>query len=204
MIFSKIFDFNPFYSEAVKAGLAAQGGFSDEALIDHWVASLATPVIFVAISILAVFTGYLLLRAAGSLNKQVIPQEDYGILAEALLHDKNKTIEYYIKLSSLTGVMGKFTQLGLSGLPLATVLITLFFSLLSIWVEDPGKSASFFDLAKLTLGAFLGSYVQRQIQTDPSLATQIPTVQAPVQSQTAAAPEPSKSPPESGTPPTTT
>ena len=168
IIFSSIFDIEPFYSTDIKQELLRQGGYRDDALIDHWIATLAMPVIFIIISLLAVFTGYLLLRAAGSLNKQVLPREEYPILAEALLYDKTKTIEHYIKLSSLTGVMGKFTQLGLSGLPLATILITLFFALLSIWVADPEKGESFFDLAKLTLGAFLGSYVQRQIQTEPS------------------------------------
>jgi hypothetical protein len=46
--------------------------------------------------------------------------------------------------------------LGLTGLPLATIGLTLFFSLLAI------QYPNFMDLAKLTLGAFIGSFVQKQ------------------------------------------
>jgi hypothetical protein len=70
--------------------------------------------------------------------------------------------------------------LGLSGLPLLTVSLTLFFSILAstIWfiglyVHTPGTtpgtdishdiSAALIDLAKLTLGAFIGSFVQRNV-----------------------------------------
>jgi hypothetical protein len=40
---------------------------------------------------------------------------------------------------------------------LATIGLTIFFSLLSL------KSPQFLDLAKLTLGAFIGSFVQKQV-----------------------------------------
>ena len=47
-------------------------------------------------------------------------------------------------------------ELGLTGLPLATIGLTLFFSILAI------RFPAFMDLAKLTLGAFIGSFVQKQ------------------------------------------
>src|SRR4051794_27472114 len=52
-----------------------------------------------------------------------------------------------------------FTKLGLTGLPLATISLTIIFSLLA--TANPG---TFLDLAKLTLGAFIGSYVQRNVE----------------------------------------
>jgi hypothetical protein len=54
---------------------------------------------------------------------------------------------------------GSFTQLGLTGLPLATIGLTLFFSFLALVHPD-----GFLDLTKLTLGAFIGSFVQRQVE----------------------------------------
>ena len=176
LIEGKMFSVQAFFStvtgEALLRGDAIDGEF---VLLDHWVSNLAIPTIFLALTGVSMIGAYLILRVAGSLNKQIIPHQDYEILSQALLHDKDRTIDNYIKLSSLTGLMGRFTQLGLSGLPLATILITVLFALLAIWVFDPTLSAGFFDLAKLTLGAFLGSYVQRQVQPQQS-SSGIPSV----------------------------
>ena len=51
---------------------------------------------------------------------------------------------------------GTFTKVGLTGLPLATIILTIMLAILGIF------NPQFFDLAQLTLGAFLGSYVQKR------------------------------------------
>jgi hypothetical protein len=78
----------------------------------------------------------------------------------------------YIRLSSLSGLVGTFTKIGLSGLPLATIGLTFIFTLLSVF------GANFFDLARLTLGAFIGSYVQRTA-TERSVAPLIASEASP-------------------------
>lgn len=124
--------------------------------------------------------GYGLLRAAGTATRDVISARDYQLISQMLLENNREGIDNYIRLSSLTGVIGTFTKLGLPGLPLATIGLTIMFALLGIFVTGP-LSNSFIDLAKLTLGAFIGSYVQRassdvqRVITDshrPSAATQ--------------------------------
>jgi hypothetical protein len=60
-----------------------------------------------------------------------------------------------------SGATGTFTKIGLTGLPLATILLTIFLGVAGL------VNAQFFDLAKLTLGAFLGSFVQRQSENRP-------------------------------------
>jgi hypothetical protein len=97
-----------------------------------------------------------LLRAAGVTTKEVLPQRDYAILSVAVQSGDDRAISEYIRLSSLTRVTGTFTHIGLTGLPLATIFLTIVLSLLGVFV--PG----FFDLAQLTLGGFIGSYVQKQ------------------------------------------
>jgi hypothetical protein len=88
----------------------------------------------------------------------VIPAQDRRLL-ESLIRDSNeKGIDQYVRLSSLSGTTGTATKLGLTGLPLATVGLTIFFSIVAIFGVD-----GFLDLAKLTLGAFIGSFVQRNI-----------------------------------------
>jgi hypothetical protein len=88
----------------------------------------------------------------------VIPNEDRKLLEDLIREGNEKGIDQYVRLSSLSGTTGSFTKLGLSGLPLATIGLTLFFSLVSIFHET-----GFLDLAKLTLGAFIGSFVQRSV-----------------------------------------
>jgi hypothetical protein len=77
-------------------------------------------------------------------------------------------------LSSLSGTTGTATKLGLTGLPLATVGLTIFFSVIAIFGVD-----GFLDLAKLTLGAFIGSFVQRNISGDRAATEGIRIFNAP-------------------------
>jgi hypothetical protein len=48
---------------------------------------------------------------------------------------------------------------------LATVGLTLFFSIIAIFHAE-----AFMDLAKLTLGAFIGSFVQRNVSGERAVA----------------------------------
>lgn len=111
------------------------------------------------ISIIATVVGYKLTTASGARVDVVIPAQDYPLLAPLVAEGKAEAIDQYVRLSSLSGFTGTFTQLGLTGLPLATIFMTLFFTLLTLVQADP-----FTDLTKLTLGAFLGSFVQRQVE----------------------------------------
>lgn len=137
-------------------------------MIDYYSRHYLPPLMLLVAAILASFLGYFMLRAAGTASKQVIPQQDYELLSKILLKSKDKAIDHYVRLSSLTGMTGVFTKVGLSGLPLATIVLTIGFTLLAFF--ETKMSTSFFDLAKLTLGAFLGSYVQRRVsEKEPTI-----------------------------------
>ena len=84
-----------------------------------------------------------------------IPGQDRKLLEELIRSENTKAIELYVRLASLGGPTGTATKLGLTGLPLATIGLTVFFTLMSLY------ESVFLDLAKLTLGAFIGSFVQR-------------------------------------------
>ena len=76
-----------------------------------------------------------------------------------------------------------FTKVGLTGLPPATILLVIFFSLFAFYEADTDKSfASFMDLTKLTLGAFIGSYVQRAVERGNQQAELQKTVREAVRS----------------------
>jgi hypothetical protein len=131
--------------------------------------------------------GYLLLRSAGAANRQVIPPEDRELLSTLILEENTtEGFQKYVTLAGFSGVTGFFHKIGVSGLPLATIFLTLAFALLAI-TNLGGQAAAFADLANLGLGAFLGSFVQRQ-----ALPGQPPTV--PVQ------PPPPATPPAGGSP----
>lgn len=97
-----------------------------------------------------------LLRAAGVVTRHVIPSHEYELLAPAIREGNEKAINEYIRLSSLSGITGTFTKIGLTGLPLATIGLTVVLALFGVFNDK------FFDLCQLTLGAFIGSYVQRR------------------------------------------
>lgn len=84
-----------------------------------------------------------------------IPRDDRKLLEKLIESGDTKAVELYVRLASLGGPTGTATKLGLTGLPLATIGLTMFFSLVALFVP------SFLDLVKLTLGAFIGSFVQR-------------------------------------------
>jgi hypothetical protein len=84
---------------------------------------------------------------------------------EEPIKDANELgVRLYLDLTNTKGLTGNFTKLGISGLPLATIFLTCFFSILGL--SDGANRTTFLDLAKLTLGAFIGSFVQRQAERD--------------------------------------
>jgi hypothetical protein len=113
-----------------------------------------------------ILIGARLLVGASAGPKIVISAEDRQLLEPLIRVGNEKAIDQYIRLSSLAGATGSATKLGLTGLPLATVALTVIFSMLALFRND----LPFMDLAKLTLGAFIGSFVQRaQTTASPEL-----------------------------------
>lgn len=138
------------------------------------------PIMAIVLSLISALIGYLLLRGAGRFAKQAIPDKDRDLLTGLIQEEKEKGINLYVTLSSLTGATGVFQKLGLVGLPLTTVGLTVFFTLLGIALLGNDKTKDhaekMLDLSKLTLGAFIGSYVQRQATEGPkSSPTPTPT-----------------------------
>jgi hypothetical protein len=115
--------------------------------------------------IVCAIVGYSLLNAAGAASKEVIPRQDYELLSALVSEEKEKAIDLYVRLNSLSGFTGFFTKIGITGLPLATIALTLVFTVMGLLANGTTK---LFDLANLTLGAFLGSYVQRRVSSSRS------------------------------------
>jgi hypothetical protein len=119
-----------------------------------------------AIGIICAFFALRLFSKAGSLTSQVIRTEDRKLLEPLISEPKKEAISEYIRLASLSGFSGTFTKLGFTGLPLATVTLTLILLAIAIFSQDEELQKGVFDMAKLTLGAFLGSFVQRNIEQE--------------------------------------
>jgi hypothetical protein len=118
-------------------------------------------VIALLTSLISIIMGVRLMLRDATSERVVIPNEDRALLEDLIRSGNEKGIDQYVRLSSLSGTTGTATKLGLTGLPLATVGLTVFFSLVAIFGVD-----GFLDLAKLTLGAFIGSFVQKNISGD--------------------------------------
>lgn len=133
-----------------------------------WYVGAYIPALIMFLSaIICALVGYSLLSAAGAASKEVIPRSDYELLSSLVAEEKEKGIDLYVRLNSLSGPTGFFTKIGITGLPLATIALSLIFTLLGLTQTTGTK---LFDLANLTLGAFLGSYVQRQASTSQTRA----------------------------------
>jgi hypothetical protein len=152
----------------VFAGLAAVGTYS---YVSHrnpenlapFEYALIEGAMFIALS--SLFFGARVIMSGLSLPKVVLPPQDRKVLQDLIRDGNEKGIDQYIRLSSLSGMRGAATKLGLTGLPLATMSLTILFSALVILGID-----GFLDLAILTLGAFIGSFVQRNL-SDEKLAS---------------------------------
>ena len=95
----------------------------------------------------------------------VVPPRDLPIIEEAIRLGKPEPIDQYIRLASLTGGVGLFQKIGLTGLPLTTLSLVVFFAFGAMIFDDKSdRFKAFLDFTKLTLGAFIGSFVQRQVE----------------------------------------
>jgi hypothetical protein len=123
-------------------------------------ADFVPELILSAIGLVGALLGTQLLRSVGLSKSQqpsrVINSDEWAAISDQVKSGQEEAVTQYIRLTSLSGFTGAFTKLGLTGLPLATIGLTLFFSILAI------SYPTFMDLAKLTLGAFIGSFVQKQ------------------------------------------
>jgi hypothetical protein len=113
-------------------------------------------------------------------SQDIIPDKDRQFLIKIIEANDNVALDMYIKLCSLYGFTGNITKLGLSGLPLLTVALTILFTILAaaLWAENLSDThnginmiQNIMDLAKLTLGAFIGSFVQRAVSERASEAS---------------------------------
>jgi hypothetical protein len=120
----------------------------------------------VLIGVLVAFLALRLFSKAGSLTSEVIREKDRDLLTPLISGANKEAIGEYIRLASLSGFTGTFQYLGFTGLPLATVALTLILLAIALWVDDDELKKGVFDMAKLTLGAFLGSFVQRNLETE--------------------------------------
>lgn len=122
--------------------------------------------IITSIGVFGAMLGVSLLRSVGLASAQpnrVINEKEWDALSDQVRAGQEDAVTQYIRLTSLTGFTGTFTKLGLTALPLATIGLTLFFAIMSI------SYPSFIDLTKLTLGAFIGSFVQKQASNQGSV-----------------------------------
>lgn len=106
--------------------------------------------------------GLRLLTTTQTALARTIPKDDLTMVQDAVINGKSEPIDQYVRLRSLAGWAGTFTKLGITGLPLVTVVLTLIFSLIALLPLS--QANAFLDLAKLTLGAFIGSFVQRNVE----------------------------------------
>lgn len=116
------------------------------------------------LGIVAAMLGKSLLTSVRLSDARTIPYEDLPLIRQAVIDGKSEPIDQYVRLRALSGISGNFTKLGVTGLPLTTVVLTLLFSFVAILPINPEAATSFLDLAKLTLGAFIGSFVQGRVE----------------------------------------
>lgn len=122
-------------------------------------------IILLVIGCITAFMGRRLLTSIRYADISTIPEEDIPLIRDAVIKGAPEPIDQYLRLRSLSGIAGNFTKLQVTGLPLTTVFLTLVFSGLAfIPHADKELPGQFMDLAKLTLGAFIGSFVQGRVE----------------------------------------
>jgi hypothetical protein len=132
---------------------------------EHWIDLVQHEISTISLVLIALFAATLgkrLLTTVQLAQARTIPFDDLQLIRQAVIDGKSEPVDQYVRLRSLSGMAGNFTKIGLTGLPLTTVFLTIVFSLISLLPIAQAKD--FLDLAKLTLGAFIGSFVQRQVE----------------------------------------
>ena len=138
------------------------GGFIRAVTWQEALAAEASTLVLIAVACLCSLLGLRLLTTTQNALARTIPKDDLPMIEAAVISGKSDPIDQYVRLRSLAGWAGTFTKLGITGLPLVTVILTLIFSFIALLPVTPAKD--FLDLAKLTLGAFIGSFVQRSVE----------------------------------------
>jgi hypothetical protein len=149
------------------------------------------PYVHITIGVIAFFFGYLMM---GGRRGGTIPPEDVELFDRDFLKRTADIVQYGV-LRKLAGIPGFFRNLGIIGLPLATVAITILFCAIAVGcyvinaiyspesARDPNVKpiipeafpSAILELSKLTLGAFIGSFVgkaQREPASDDLPMTQ--------------------------------
>jgi hypothetical protein len=116
----------------------------------------------IVIAIIAASLGKRLVTTVPIDVPRTIPYDDLPLIRQAVIDGKSEPVDQYVRLRTLSGISGTFYQLGITGLPLTTVVLTLIFSTVALFPID--QASNFLDLAKLTLGAFIGSFVQYHVE----------------------------------------
>jgi hypothetical protein len=130
-------------------------------------ANMVLALIGSAFILMLIYVAGRIISAVIYVRKEIIISQDRKLLEPLIESANEKAIDQYVRLSSLTGATGLATKLGLTGLPLITVALTLIFAGLELYKPGGG----FMNLTKLTLGAFIGSFVQRTATTQAVAAT---------------------------------
>jgi hypothetical protein len=138
------------------------GGLKDEFYWREMLAREAPNLVLLIIGIVCALLGLRLLTTTQTALARTIPKDDLPMVQDAVINGKSEPIDQYVRLRSLAGWAGTFTKLGITGLPLVTVVLTLIFSFIALLPLS--QANAFLDLAKLTLGAFIGSFVQRNVE----------------------------------------
>jgi hypothetical protein len=125
-----------------------------------------SPTLFLLlIGYIAVSKGRSLITTVRQKDVRAVPADDYALVRDAVIKGQAEPIDQYLRLRSLSGLAGNFTKLQITGLPLTTVFLTLVFAAVAlIPLADTTLPGQFLDLAKLTLGAFIGSFVQGRVE----------------------------------------
>lgn len=113
------------------------------------------------------FLGASLLGSALHATKPTISPEDRELLNPLIEAANEDAVSQYVRISSLTGQTGFFTKLGFTGLPLVTAglgILLIFLALLAPVSSEHNIKTELMDLAKLVIGAFIGSFVQRRVE----------------------------------------
>jgi hypothetical protein len=139
---------------------------------------VGSPATNIVVGVIAFLFGYILLRRPS--KEASIAESDYELLKGGAL-EQAEVVTNYRALRELTGLPGFFRNLGITGLPLATIAVTILFVVLAIssyGINAIGRAfvpatanakdiiptefpTGILELSKLLLGAFIGSFVAK-------------------------------------------
>jgi hypothetical protein len=137
--------------------LVAPSKIGDVTTGQKLLAAYMNPLALFAAAIFCVTVGYVLLRNS-RIVAGAVPRQDQDFLTNILREHPNDGFEMYIKLRETSGSTAFLNKAHLTGLPMAMIGLTILFALLGLLVP------ALLDLAKLTLGALIGSYAQRRVE----------------------------------------